>query len=243
MISCITASAAAVTTADSEEPYVVSVTTYPEITDEEELLELAVEQYKAKAVSYSAFSSVEPTEEETDIVAKQVLKEEVYSDGSVVQDVAITTIGLYDENGQEIGIQPLTTYFDKEYDVSGSLPGDIYYSAVIYATQSLPIGEDFVKPTIGRIRKINFSTSSPGSSSMSRVVVEYIVKELGVQKVHETKTYYPQKNTTYSYIPWDTNWHLLGLGSVDSTDGTGVFGCLQFFASNGQYASKIVTIY
>lgn len=243
LIFTITVSAAAITTVEPGEPYVVSSSTYPQITDQEELLKLAVEQYKSKAANYSAVSSTETTDEQSDIMATQVLKEEVYSDGSVIQDVAITTIGLYDENGQEIGIQPLTTYFDTEYDVSGSLPGDIYYSAVVYATQSWPDGEDFLKPPVGRIRNIEFSTSSPGSSSMSRVIVEYIVKEKGTQKVHETKTYYPQKNTTYSYIPWDTNWHLLGEDSVDSYIGTGVYAGLQFYGSNGQYISKIVTIY
>lgn len=236
LISCITASAAAVTMADSEEPYVVSVTTYPEITDEEELLELAVEQYKAKAVSYSAFSSVEPTEEETDIVAKQVLKEEVYSDGSVVQDVAVTNLGVTDQEGRQVN----ATWFNKEYDRNGgSNAFSVFGSMTVYASQTYP--SSVLENPIGRITKIRVSAHQGTSAySCSKIEVWYYVQRGGDALVSERKNFYsPQNGVNYYYYPTNQESFLLYAqgGPTEDFYSTYVKGSSTFYTTAGYVIS------
>lgn len=93
----------------------ISVTTYEEITDQDALLDLALEQLAAKPMTMDADSTDSGSEE---IVATQLLAEREYQDGTTIKDYAATSFLLIDESGKKMTASDVIV--DQNKTVTGS---------------------------------------------------------------------------------------------------------------------------
>lgn len=186
LLACIPASAAQLQQAVEaipEAPKLTSVVTHEKITHLDQLLKLAMEQYEEKVESepqvaaYSAHSEKESEE----IVASQVLREERYSDGSIVRQVSNTALLVLDEMNQKISADDYEAYY---HQTSGSWSGGIYGSLEFCVNEM--IGD---APTVqGIYVKAATGYGGPNRTTMIRTQY-YVTDQFAYQPCNETKDF------------------------------------------------------
>lgn len=216
--------------AAGEEPIPVSVTTYPEITDEDALLELAVEQYETRGISeYSAYADGS----EDEVVARQVLKETEYPDGTVVQDVATTTLAVLDDNQQKMDIAKAarTTIYDVPIDKTGNASG-VYASMTVYSKVYFENDNTAWGARYAMVYDIKVSaTKTTPNASCSRIRVNYLVTEMSYAHVDEETTFNsPASGQTYHYFTKNSNyflanypWSIVASANVYTSNGQQIY--------------------
>lgn len=125
LLSSMITSAASIMTVSSDEPYLVSVENYPQITDQDDLLSLAMQQYEEKVAMRSKMNSSNSSSDE--IVATQVLQESTYSDGSITRKVSNTALLLVDENGEKISASDYRANYHQTSGSWGSIYGSLEF--------------------------------------------------------------------------------------------------------------------
>lgn len=135
MISMVTTFAAQLQQELPETPELVSVVKYQPITDQQQLLELAMEQYEERITERPATYSRTAAQPE-EIVATQVLQEELYSDGTGTRTVSNTALLVLDEYGNKLSAAEYD-YRVKHYTTDGSWPGEIYGSLELCVDENI----------------------------------------------------------------------------------------------------------
>ncbi len=126
LVSSVAISAASITTVNSEEPHLVSVENYPQVTDLDDLLALAMRQYEERAVMRNNVHSLSNSESD-EIVATQVLQEASYSDGSIIRRVSNTALLLVDENGEKISASDYRANYHQTSGTWGAIYGSLEF--------------------------------------------------------------------------------------------------------------------
>ena len=194
--------------AAGNEPTPVSMKTYSEITDDDALLDLAVRQYQTRGLSEK---SVYADSSKDEVAARQVLKETEYSDGSIVQDVATTTMIVLDDNQQKMDIARVarTTVHDITIDKTGDASG-VYASMTVYSKVYFDNDNIISGARYAMVYDIKVSATKTNSNfSCSRIRVNYLVAEMSYAHVDEETTFYsPTSGTPYHYFTKNSSYHL-----------------------------------
>lgn len=112
--------------AASSEPTLISRIIYPEVTDPEELLAMAMEQEPVPMTRSAA------APENDEITVTQLLEEQTYSDGSTKQIHAQTSLLVLDDKGNKISRSEYKRY----YRSTGNSLGNVFASQTLYAETS-----------------------------------------------------------------------------------------------------------
>lgn len=105
-----------------------SVKTYQPITDLDQLVDLAVQQYEERLNSPTVLSADAVPDSDEDLVAVQLIKEETRSNGTVVKTYQNTGLLVLDEQGNKLSAQETVQL--KKTD-SGSWHGNQVYGTLV----------------------------------------------------------------------------------------------------------------
>ena len=169
----------------SSEPTLVSRIVYPEVTDPEELLKMAMEQEPAPMTRSAA-----PGNDE--ITVKQLLEEQTYSDGTTKKIYAQTALLVLDDEGKKMS---RTEYGETTRSSSGAL-GSVSASQTLYAEAYWEgLGEKI------RISRVTTTVYDTGISVPVSSFIHSITKnDWNNDKIINTQTITsPQSGTPYTY--------------------------------------------
>ncbi len=168
------------------EPILVSRTVYPEVTDWETLLEMALEQESCPAVAGRSIAARQSDE----ITVKQLLEERTYSDGSVEEVYAQTSLLVLDEEGKKL----TRSGFEHSSKTGNN------YSKNVLASQTAYIVTEKSQNLI-RIAYVTTTVSEMGTATPVTSFIHAITKnEYGEENViNQERISSPQMGKAYTY--------------------------------------------
>lgn len=192
--------------ASSSEPTLVSSIVYPEVTDPEELLEMAMEQEPAPMTR----SAVAPQNDE--ITVTQLLEEQTYSDGSVKKLYAQTALLVLDDEGNKMS----RSAYDHFYRVAGNSLGNVF------ASQTLYVEADYDSI---RITHVTTTISSTGiATPVTRFVHAITVNDPAQEPIIQQQTVYsPHMDTPYTFYNPDPTYYFRGSLSLTMQTGAVIY--------------------
>lgn len=166
----------------SSEPTLVSRIVYPEETDPEELLKMAMEQEPAPMTRSAA-----PGNDE--ITVKQLLEEQTFSDGSIKKVYAQSTLLVLDDEGNKLS---RSDYYHSS-KTGGNSKGNVFASQTAYI--------ETTSNAMIRITHVTTIISEMGIATPVTKFTHAITKnEIGQEDVINKQTISsPQMGTPYTY--------------------------------------------
>ena len=211
--------------AASSEPTLISRIVYPEVTDPEELLEMAMEQEPVPMTRSAA------APENDEITVTQLLEEQTYSDGSTKKVYAQTALLVLDDEGNKM---TRSKYAETSRTSTKSFGN-------ITATQTLYADSILTSPMYTERVRINRVTTTLYDMGLAVPVTKFIhsisKNDFENNKIVNTQTITsPQMGMPYTY--YNPSQILYGWGDVSVQLQTGA----EIYLANGQ-SFELVTIF